>query len=152
MGEEPEFILLQFLGGSRLAAYPTNFWRGRGHMPTLEASGGVVCTVTYLIGIGGFNRLIAGSTTMFFSDCYEFHLVGNIPHAILPSHPARQCHRRTVSRGRTGACTGGGWEGSIGRDGRATQGGQPSGHSAVAHAGHHLFVYAGLMLFRATRC
>jgi hypothetical protein len=59
MGEEPEFIFLQFLNGSGLAAHPANDdYRGSRHSPTLGAQD---CTV-----YTGFTRCIFLNATAGF--------------------------------------------------------------------------------------
>jgi len=49
--------------------------------------------LTYLLAISGFHHIIAGSTTMVFSDRHEVHLAEQVCAAIFSSDLTRQCHR-----------------------------------------------------------
>ena len=51
----------------------------------------IIIILTYLVGISGFNHMIAGSTTMFFLVVTKSISRGNIYHSVFLSNVAGQC-------------------------------------------------------------
>jgi formate-nitrite transporter family protein len=78
-------------------------------LPGAESSRiAIIIIITYLVGISGFNHVIAGSTTMFFLIATKVITWKIYCSAIPASDVAGKCDRRIRAGGRAWACAGGG--------------------------------------------
>ncbi|MCU1241868.1 MAG: formate/nitrite transporter family protein [Candidatus Acidoferrum typicum] len=78
-------------------------------LPGAESSRvGIIIIVTYLIGLGGFHHIIAGSNENFFLVVTGAGILGLLPPALFPAHIDRKCSWRSFSGGLPQPRAGGG--------------------------------------------